>query len=340
MKNKPANSLVELDLAKLGDRLGKTLLQQRLHIQVHFASHIFGSQNHAIHVENVWLMNVTLRYLLKAFGLFGIGNRNYKNIEINENIAYFAQLPRAFDGFRILHLSDVHFDLHPSITDVIIERLRGLRYDLCVITGDFRADTMGDYGAAVAEMCKIIPHIETPVYAILGNHDYIEMVLPLEEAGMRFLLNENVKLQRGKQSLFLAGIDDSFTYETDDFGRACQGIPPGAFSILLSHSPDTFRRACATGFSFMLSGHTHGGQICLPGGFPLIKNARCPNRMVRGAWEYHDMQGYTSAGTGACGVPVRFFCPPEIVIHELRQGKFPLEVVALTQEDPALAAVT
>lgn len=70
----------------------------------------------------------------------------------------------------------------------------------------------------------------------------------------------------------------------------------------------------------MLSGHTHGGQICLPGGFALIKLAKVPRKMLAGAWQYEGLQGYTSRGTGSCGVAARFFCPPEITIHEFQRS--------------------
>jgi predicted MPP superfamily phosphohydrolase len=311
----------ELGLALLGERLGRTLLQQRLHIQVHYASHIFGMHNHAIHVENSRFISQTLRLFLKCTGLYGVGNAKFKAIELRENKVELTGLPREFDGFRILHLSDLHLDLESTLTDIVIAQLDGLEYDICCITGDFRAETSGDFGAAVAETSKVVKEISTPIYAVLGNHDYIEMVLPLEEMGVRFLLNENVKLTRGTRSIYLAGIDDTFTYETEDFEKACRGIPAGATTILMSHCPDTFRRALASGFAFMMSGHTHGGQVCLPGGFALMRNARCPRRMIRGPWHYHEMQGYTSAGVGACNVPVRFFCPPEITIHTLRRSE-------------------
>jgi hypothetical protein len=65
----------------------------------------------------------------------------------------------------------------------------------------------------------------------------------------------------------------------------------------------------------MLSGHTHGGQICLPGGHALIKVCDVPRRILAGAWHHRGMHGYTSVGTGSCGVPLRYFCPPEITLH-------------------------
>ena len=144
----------------------------------------------------------------------------------------------------------------------------------------------------------------------------------LEEAGLTFLLNETVPIERNGATLYLSGVDDPHFYETDNLHKTRATIPSSAVSILLAHSPELYRQASAAGYDFMLSGHTHAGQICLPGRIPVMGgNARCPKDMVYGAWRYGAMQGYTSAGTGSCGVPVRFFCPPEFTLHRLRAGR-------------------
>ena len=115
-----------------------------------------------------------------------------------------------------------------------------------------------------------------------------------------------------------AGTDDPHFYRTHDFEAARRGIPQGACSILLTHSPEMYDEARHYGFNFMLSGHTHGGQICLPGGFAVVRNGRCPATQFLGPWTHHGLHGYTSSGTGSCGVPARFNCPPEITVHVLR----------------------
>ena len=109
----------------------------------------------------------------------------------------------------------------------------------------------------------------------------------------------------------------------DNFDKAAQHIPPDSTAILLSHSPEPYQRAAHAGFDLMLSGHTHGGQICLPGGVALMTNADCPRRFCKGAWHYHAMQGYTSVGSGSSVVGVRFNCPPAITLHHLRSGSTP-----------------
>ena len=131
------------------------------------------------------------------------------------------------------------------------------------------------------------------------------------------LLNESVVIERGAARIFLAGIDDAHFYRADNIEKAASGIPIGACSILLSHTPEVYQRAAHAGFNVTLSGHTHGGQICLPGGIPIELNAKLPRCMGAGAWQYQSMIGYTSVGAGTSAVQVRFNCPPEVTLHYL-----------------------
>lgn len=136
--------------------------------------------------------------------------------------------------------------------------------------------------------------------------------------GYRMLLNEWTRVERGSDAIYLAGIDDAHFYRMEDFRRAAHDIPTRAVSILLSHTPEVYRHAAHAGFSLMLCGHTHGGQICLPGGAPVLTDSDAPRRLARGPWRYHDMAGYTSAGAGSSIVDMRLNCPPEVTLHRLR----------------------
>src|SRR5260370_32522655 len=98
-------------------------------------------------------------------------------------------------------------------------------------------------------------------------------------------------------------------------------VSDGAFSKILSHTPEVYREAAHANFDLMLSGHTHGGQICLPGSIPIKLEAVLPRRMGAGAWKYHNMTGYTSVGAGSSVLPVRLNCPPEITLHCLRRAR-------------------
>jgi predicted MPP superfamily phosphohydrolase len=135
--------------------------------------------------------------------------------------------------------------------------------------------------------------------------------------GIRMLLNETEKLIRGGDYIYLAGIDDAHFFRVDNIEKVGSEISDRAFSILLSHTPEIYRQAAHAGFDLLLSGHTHGGQICLPGSVPITLDSVLPRRMGSGAWKYQTMAGYTSVGAGSSIVPVRFNCPPEITLHQL-----------------------
>jgi hypothetical protein len=167
-------------------------------------------------------------------------------------------------------------------------------------------------------LARVRAYLDGPLYAVLGNHDTIRMVPALEDMGIQMLLNESVTLTRGNECIHLVGIDDAHYYRVDNIEKAASQIPTAAFSILLSHTPEIYRQAAHAGFNLLLSGHTHGGQICLPGAVPITLDSVLPRRMGSGAWKYHDMIGYTSVGVGSSIVPVRLNCPPEITLHRLR----------------------
>jgi predicted MPP superfamily phosphohydrolase len=303
--------------ARLGRRVGRLHLSQRQGIQRDHVTQIFGRGRNFFHIENWYSVHALMRSAMRLVGLYGRGRRNAAAIRTYHNDFVVPGLPRAFHGFRLLHLSDIHLDMDRPITEALTRRVREACYDLCVITGDFRAHTYGDYDQAVAAMATLRTQVGGQVYGVLGNHDFIEMVPDLEALDVRILLNESVVIRRERAAIHLAGIDDPHYYRADNLEKAADAIPTDAFSILLSHSPEVYRHAAHAGFDLMLCGHTHGGQICLPGGIALTYNADCPRRLGRGAWRWGKLQGYTSVGAGTCVVATRFNCPPEITVHRL-----------------------
>jgi predicted MPP superfamily phosphohydrolase len=248
------------------------------------------------------------------------GQRNALDLQVRERIVPVPGLPAELDGLRILQLSDLHLDGLPGLGANTARRIAGHAFDLAVLTGDYRYHTTGTYAQVEAELADLIPALSCRfgVYGILGNHDFIEMVPLLQRLGVRMLVNEAVRLGEGDGSLWLVGLDDPHFYGMHDFRRALSGVPADAARLLLVHSPEVIPEAAAHGFRVYLCGHTHAGQICLPNGAPIMVNARCPRRFAAGAWQSDGVAGYTSAGVGGSGVVVRFFCPPEGVIHVLR----------------------
>jgi uncharacterized protein len=307
-------------IVKLEQRLGRLHAKLRLGIEDDHEGRVFGQGLNFFHPENWYLSPTVIRGALKLSGLYGRARRNAENVQIRRHDMIMPELPVAFDGFTILQISDLHVDMSQGAMLRLIELLPELHYDLCVLTGDYRGKTFGPYDATIEGMARMRAHLAGPVYGVLGNHDSIRMVPALEAMGIRMLLNETERLVRGTQRIHLAGIDDAHYYRVDNIEKAAVQIPDGEFSILLSHTPEIYRQAAHADFDLLLSGHTHGGQICLPGAIPITLDATLPRRMGSGAWRYRRMVGYTSVGVGSCIVAVRLNCPPEITLHRLRRG--------------------
>jgi hypothetical protein len=307
-------------LSDLERRLGSLHAKQRLGIETDHEAQAFGQGRNFFHVENWYSIHSVIRNVLRLAGLYGRGLRNAERVELRQNDIKLARLPASFDGFSILHISDMHTDMNPGAMRNLIALVDGLRYDICVLTGDFRGKTFGPFDVSLEGVANVRSHLSGTLFAVLGNHDTIRMVPGLEQMGIRVLINECEAIARGQESIHLAGIDDAHFYRVDNIEKAAADIPAGAFSILLSHTPEIYRQAAHAGFALLLSGHTHGGQICLPGSIPITLDSALPRRLGAGAWKYHDMVGYTSVGAGSSIVPVRINSRPEITLHRLQRG--------------------
>jgi predicted MPP superfamily phosphohydrolase len=305
---------------RLASRLGGIHAKQRLGIEADHEAQAFGQGLNFLHLENMPASQAIIEGVLRVSGMYWRGRANAQQIQVRKNDVAAGLLPAAFEQFTILQLSDLHADMNLRAMDVVIRLVRELRYDLCVLTGDYRGKTFGAFESCLATLRELREVIKGDIYGVLGNHDSIRMVPDVEDMGMSMLLNEHVAIQRGDAKIYLAGIDDAHFYRVDNIEKAALGIPEEAFSILLSHTPEIYRQAAHAGFDLLLSGHTHGGQICLPGGVPIILEAELPRSMGKGAWRYAKMAGYTSAGAGSSVVPVRFNCAPEITLHRLVIG--------------------
>lgn len=304
---------------QLEQRLGRIHARQRLGIEAEHEQRVFGGGINFFHPENWYSAHALIAYVLRLLGLYERGHRNTLAIQVRHNDVSLARLPPAFDGYRLLHLSDLHADLNPPAMSAIAEHVAGLAYDACVMTGDFRAQTYGDCAPALDAMRGLLTQLKQPVYAVLGNHDSVRMLPGLEAMGVRVLMNEQQRITRGGQAIHLVGIDDPHYYRVDSLAMAGRDVPDDAVTILLAHTPEVYRQAAHAGFDLLLCGHTHGGQICLPGGIPLTLDARIPRRLGAGAWRHGGMQGYTSVGAELhrAGAPE---LPPEVVVHRLRRG--------------------
>jgi uncharacterized protein len=310
------NSMINIT-QRLDERLGRIHARQRLGIEEDHEAQIFGQGLNFFHLENWYSIHAVIRNVLLLAGLYGRGRRNAAQVQLRVNEIVSARLPREFHGFRILHLSDLHVDMSAPAMDRMIELAVGLDYDVCVLTGDYRGQTFGPFEAAVNGVARVRASLKGPLFGVLGNHDTVRMVPALEDLGIRMLMNELEVIERNGAHIYLAGVDDAHFFRVDNIEKAIAGVPPGAFSILLSHTPEIYRQAAHAGFDLLLSGHTHGGQICLPGGIPITLDSNLPRAMGSGAWVYRGMTGYTSVGAGSSVVAVRLNCLPEITLHHL-----------------------
>jgi predicted MPP superfamily phosphohydrolase len=263
------------------------------------------------------IMQLLIEILLRGSGTYWRGRSNAAKVIVKRNLVSLPGLPTSFDGFTILHLSDLHADMSQGALLRAAELAADLKFDLCVFTGDFRGRTHGDFIPTLEVVARLRDALQGDIYAVLGNHDSITMVPDLEALGVNFLLNESIAIRRGADTVYLAGVDDAHFYRADNIEKAAADIPEQSVSILLSHTPEIYRQAAHAGFDLMLSGHTHGGQICLPGGVPVLLEADLPRALGAGLWRHEGLVGYTSVGIGSSVVPVRFNNRPEITLHRL-----------------------
>jgi predicted MPP superfamily phosphohydrolase len=304
-------------MRRLESRLGQLHAKLRLGIEREHDEQAFGQGLTFLHIENMPLAQAVIEVVLRATGTYWSGRANASKVALKRNDVRIANLPGAFDGFTILHLSDLHADMSAPALQRVNEMVRDIDYDLCALTGDYRGRTFGDCKPCLGALARLREALRGDIYAVLGNHDSIAMVPDLEDMGIRVLLNECAIINRGSAMLCLAGVDDAHFYRADNIEKAAANIPHDSVSILLSHTPEIYRQAAHAGFDLMLSGHTHGGQICLPGGVPILLEAKVPRALGAGAWRHSGMAGYTSVGAGSSVVPVRFNNRPEITLHRL-----------------------
>lgn len=259
---------------------------------------------------------------LLALGLRKRALANTLAVEATEIEIRIAGLPAAFDGYRILQISDIHVGRVPGLIEAATAIVRTLEVDLAVLTGDFQNRGFPAAPGAAEHLAPLLEAIRAAdgVLGILGNHDRHDLADHLELRGVRMLINESIVIERGGETLRITGVDDVNTFYTDAAAEALRVAAVGMVSIALVHSPELADVAADAGYALYLAGHTHGGQICLPGGKPIFTATRYHRNLASGRWRYGRMVGYTSRGLGVMR-RVRFNCPPEVTVIRLRRGE-------------------
>jgi len=240
-------------------------------------------------------------------------------LSIERQEIFLSRLPQVLDGLRIVHLSDLHYG--PLTSSEHLTRAakvaNDLRPDLIFLTGDYISQDR-IYAAPCAEVVGKL-RARCGVYAILGNHDHwtdAKLIADLFRAeGIRMLINEGMRIDINGASFWLAGVDDTMV-GLEDLTLALAGSSDSELRIVLAHNPIILRRAAAAGVDLVLSGHTHGGQVTLRS----EKNGagRPRRRLLRGLGRRGNTQIYVSRGLGTVVLPIRYGCPPEVSVLELR----------------------
>ena len=286
--------------------------------QISFFTHDTPSK---LHVMNIDFIVDAVKYGLKITGLDKLAYENAKRVKVREFALKFEDLPDSFIGYKILFMSDLHIDGMNSLCEILISVVKPLKYDICLLGGDYRFLTRGNVAETVKRLEKLVLTLKkkSDVAGVLGNHDEYEIGEYLEKFGVTMLINENMKLKKGNDNIYICGVDDCHYYSAHNFSETEKGIPENAFRILVSHSPELYSVAEMRGYKLYLAGHTHAGQLCLPGGIPVICEAHVPRRMIFDEWNYFGLKGYTSAGAGTSGTPGRLNSSSEVVLIELQK---------------------
>jgi len=244
------------------------------------------------------------------------------------------RLPAAFDGFTIAQLSDFHYDPHFSAAPIkaAIEIVNRLRPDVIALTGDFVTVPMFHHrfhtaksAASAAEPCATLLaglHSRLGTMATLGNHDALSnaprIIEALHSRGIPVLRNRSIPIERGGSRIWFTGLD-SVWEGNPDLDLALKPVPSGELVVLLVHEPDFADDAALYPVDLQLSGHSHGGQIWLPGiGAPWLP--LYARRYPRGLRRIGQLTLYTNLGLGTIRVPIRLNCPPEVTLFTLRSS--------------------
>lgn len=261
------------------------------------------------------------RYMAAAFSLIGLnrtGRRNAASFRVERLTLTYPHLPAAFDGYTILHLSDLHIGNVPGQTDRAANALSGLAVDLVVLSGDYQTQGTPSAAEAVSLLRPLLEGLTARdgIVAVLGNHDLHEMAGALEGIGVSTLINEGVAVKRGGAQLWIVGTDDVNSFYSEAAPAALRRYSEG-FRIAVVHSADMATVAADAGYALYLAGHTHGGQVCLSSGRPLLTAQDTHRGLASGLWQWRGMFGHTSRGVGSGRPSLRFNCPPEATVLSL-----------------------
>lgn len=235
-----------------------------------------------------------------------------------------AGLPPAFEGYTILHLSDLHEKQFGDGAEELVKLIRHENFDMVAITGDLVVGNHPILTPALDLITAIRSFAEPPFYSVSGNHDWRlergnELNKKLADAGVNVICNRAMVIEKGGERISILGVDDPVT-RRDRLPLALRGVEAGSPRILLSHSPHPYPQAIRNGIDLMLTGHTHGGQIRLPLlGAPYVPTMGFFPRYDYGLYRNGKSTLIVSGGLGESGLPVRFNIQPELALVTLER---------------------
>jgi uncharacterized protein len=261
-------------------------------------------------------------------GLVGYGLLVEPNLPVVERVTVpLPNLPPAFDGFRIALLSDLHVQpLFPaSRLAPAFDAARRERPDMILLLGDYTNDALPDSRVHIEACAAACRELKAPsgVYATFGNHDYPENpalqpdLAPWESAGIHTLNDAVAEVSHRGERIFLVGLMSALQRPTSP-ERYLPFLPKDATKIVLWHEPDRAEETARWGGSLQLSGHTHGGQVRIPGGGPILLPA-LGRRYPAGLYHAREMPLYVTRGVGVLFPYVRVACPPEVTVLTLKR---------------------
>ena len=264
-----------------------------------------------------------------AIGLAGYSGLIEPNvIDVTRLDLRVNRLSAAFDGFKIALISDLHYGPYTGEHEIsaAVQDANQLKPDIVFLLGDFVTESLighSNDGARKAEPCaRLLARLEAPygAFAVLGNHDYATNPEFVAEAltshGITLLRNTNEVLERNGARFWLLGLNDAM-FGHAALEQALRGVPADEPKVLLVHEPDFADESSRYGIDVQFSGHSHGGQVRVPGIHPLWLPPLA-NKYYRGYYRVRDLQLYTNRGIGTVALPFRFCAPPEVTLVTLR----------------------
>ena len=253
-----------------------------------------------------------------------------------------VRLPERLDGLRIAHLTDLHARRPRQRLERLALSLAARRLDLVFLTGDYMSKP-GDEPAAAEALRRLVSPLKPVLgtFGVFGNHDTLALVDAVQDLPITWLRDQAARVTHEGHPIDLLGLDMLFAQEPDPValllhqgealtdghgeggGEGGEADGHAHVRLLLSHDARYVVTAADMGVDLLFAGHTHGGQVRLPGGRPIVNSSQLPLSLTSGILRHRDTLAVVSRGVGESGLPLRLFCPPHVPIYTLRRRSLP-----------------